>query len=246
MKRISKFIIALGAVGLGVIIGIVIMGSFDNDFINEKDARSFVEERYKGEITDVSLSEDEDNFVISLEDEEKIYEIVLNRKDSVIDNMNVTENPDYAAAENTEEKTEDNSSEENKDEQKEAEDKQNTEEAEQENTKTDVPSGISEDEAKEIALNEVGGRFLQLSLNDSVSPREYLVMNLVDDDDEAAIVSINADTGEINRVIWMDIELNEISDLDAFIKESADYNSESPYYNTEFDYEDGEYEEYDN
>lgn len=246
MKRISKIIIALGAVGLGVIIGIVIMGSFDNDLINEKDARAFVEERYKGEITDVSLSEDEDNFVISLEDEEKIYEIVLNRKDSVIDNMNVTENPDYAAAENTEEKTEDNSSEENKDEQKEAEDKQNTEEAEQENTKTDVPSGISEDEAKEIALNEVGGRFLQLSLNDSVSPREYLVMNLVDDDDEAAIVSINADTGEINRVIWMDIELNEISDLDAFIKESADYNSESPYYNTEFDYEDGEYEEYDN
>ncbi|MFD2830918.1 hypothetical protein [Corticicoccus populi] len=224
MKRTVKILIALLAVGIGILIGITIVTSVGSEYMDEAEARSMVEERYQGEITEVSLSENEEMYTVTLEDGAKLYTIILDRENYSVSEMSETDNP------NAEEQ-----------EKKEGESSGGNDSSENETS-----SLITDEEARSIASEEVGGEFLQSALNDTANPEEYLVMHLVDDDDEAAIVSLNARTGEINRVIWLEIDLNEIGDLGAFIKEVAEYNAENPYYYSEFDYEDGEYEEYDN
>lgn len=232
MKRITKILIALTAIVSGIVIGVIIILSFSQDYMDENEARALVEERYQGDILNVSVGENEHIYTVTIEDENMIYEVTLDRENNTVTDLKSSSNPDYTGS------NENSKNEGNKKEGSNKEDKP-------EKGEDSPPSIISDEEARDIAVNKIGGQYLQSALNENVSPREYLVMQLIDDDDEAAIVSVNADTGNINKVIFVEIDFSEIGDLDSFIQEVADYNEENPYFYSEFDYEDGEYEEYD-
>lgn len=251
MTKFTKIMTAFGAIGVGIIIGVVIMMVTSSEYINEQEARALVSERYQGNIDNVSLSDDDRFFIVSVEDGEQLYEITLDREVSDIEDIEVSENPDYVAEENDTPDEGSSSGEEQNEESGNEEDSGNEEQnggngnGDSSNNDNETASLISNEEARQIATDEIGGVYLQSTLNDDVSPQEYLVVHLVDDDDEGAIVSINANSGDVNRVIWVDLELEEIGDLEGFMQEVAQYNADNPYYHIEYDYEDGEYEEYD-
>lgn len=232
--KTGKILIAAGAVMLGVIIGIVYMNFMEADYINEDEVRAIVTDRYQGDISNVSLSDNDDYFLVTVDDEQYLYEITINRSEGTVEDIKSSENPDYveeAEAESEGDNTEEADSEEESSEEGSA--------AEEEQTSNDTESNgseiISVEEARDIAMDEVGGLFLHSTLNEEVSPSEYLIANLIDGDDEGAIVSINALNGTINKVIFLDIEFDEIGDLESFMRQVASYNAQSQHYYIEYD-----------
>lgn len=217
--KIGKLLIAFGAVMLGVIIGILYMNYTAADYMNEEEVRAIVKERYNGDISNVSLANDDEYFIVSVDDEEYLYEITINRTEGNVANVTSFKNPDY------EEKDESREGQKSEDEAGESAEG-NTEKA------TDL---ISVEEARDIAMGEVGGLFLHSTLNVDVNPSEYLIANLIDDDDEGAIVSINAVNGNINKVIFLDIEFDEIGDLETFMRQVAESNAQNQNYYIEYD-----------
>lgn len=270
--KTGKIVIAAVAVTLGVIIGIVYMNFMEADYINEDEVRAIVTDRYQGDISNVSLSENDDYFLVTVENEQYLYEITINRAESTVEDIKSSENPDYVAEKDTEETTseesgteesgtegsgseesgtEDSGTEESSSEgtdQKEepaGDNKQGegtSDETASESGSSESPSNESEaismEEARDIAMNEVGGLYLHSTLNEEVSPSEYLIANLIDGDDEGAIVSVNAVNGTVNKVIFLDIEFDEIGDLESFMRQVASYNAQNQHYYIEYDDDD--------
>ncbi len=216
--KIGKLLIAAGAIMLGVIIGILYMNYTATDYMNEEEVRAIVADRYHGDISNVSLVDGDEHFVVTVDDEAYLYEITINRTEGTVVDVTSSENPEHE-----EETPEDGER--------------------QEGDAGDSADGASEgsvdiisvEEAKSIAMNEVGGLFLQSTLNTDVNPSEYLIANLIDDDDEGAIVSINAVNGSINKVIFLDIEFDEIGDLETFMRQVAASNAQNQNYYIEYD-----------
>ena len=242
--KTSKILIAAGAVILGVIIGVVYMNFMEADYINEDEVRAIVTDRYQGDISNISLSDNDDYFQVTVDDEQYLYEITINRSEGTVKDIKSSENPDYV--EETEVESEGDNTEE-------ADSAEGSSEegsaAEEEQTSNDTESNgsdiISVEEAREIAMNEVGGLFLHSTLNEEVSPSEYLIANLIDGDDEGAIVSINALNGTINKVIFLDIDFEEIGDLESFMRQVASYNAQSQHYYIEYDDDDWDDDDWD-
>ncbi|CAM4189079.1 PepSY domain-containing protein [Lacicoccus alkaliphilus] len=215
----GKLMMAAGAVMLGVMIGILYMNYTAAEHMNEDEARAIITERYQGDIRNVSLAGDDEHFVVSVDDDEYLYEITINRAEGTVVDIESAENPEYEP------------------------DDAVGEEQESEEGSSGAEPGTSEDnaglipvkEAREIAMEEVGGLFLHSTLNTDTNPSEYLIANLVDDDDEAAIVSINAVNGTINKVIFLEIEFDEIGDLETFMRQVAQSNAQNQNYYIEYD-----------
>lgn len=242
----GKIIIAAVAVTLGIIIGIVYMNFMEADYINEDEVRAIVTDRYQGDIKNVSLSENDDYFLVTVDDEQYLYEITINRSEGEVEDIKSSENPDYVAENNNEDPSSETGDSKEEPEGTEPEDESADNEEAEEDTSSDGESDSTEtssneselitvEEARDIAMNEVGGLFLHSTLNEEVSPSEYLVANLIDGDDEGAIVSINALNGTVNKVIFLDIEFDEIGDLESFMRQVASYNAQNQHYYIEYD-----------
>lgn len=265
--KTGKIVIAAVAVTLGVIIGIVYMNFMEADYINEDEVRAIVTDRYQGDISNVSLSENDDYFLVTVENEQYLYEITINRAESTVEDIKSSENPDYVAEKVTEETTSEESGTEGSGSEESGTEDSGTEESSSEGTdQKEEPAGdnkqgegtsdetasesgssespsneseaISMEEARDIAMNEVGGLYLHSTLNEEVSPSEYLIANLIDGDDEGAIVSVNAVNGTVNKVIFLDIEFDEIGDLESFMRQVASYNAQNQHYYIEYDDDD--------
>lgn len=222
--KIGKLLIAAGAVMLGVIIGIAYMHYTAADYMDEDEVRAIVQDRYQGDVSNVSLGTDDEYFIVTVDDEKYLYEITINRAEGRVVDVASSENPDHQeeTVEQDEEvpKTEGEAGE------------------PEENAPDDTPELISEEEAGNIAMEEVGGLFLHSTLNTDVNPSEYLIANLIDGDDEGAIVSINAVNGSVNKVIFLDIEFDEIGDLETFMRQVAESNAQNQNYYIEYDWDD--------
>ncbi len=251
--KIGKIAIAAVAVTLGVIIGIVYMNFMEADYINEDEVRAIVADRYQGDISNISLSENDDYFLVTVEDGQYLYEITINRSEGNVKDIKSSENPDYVAEKGTEETGSEKESEPEESASKGTEQKEEpADEKKQEEGTSDETAPepgdnesssnesefISMGEARDIAMNEVGGLFLHSALNEEVSPSEYLIANLIDGDDEGAIVSVNAVNGTVNKVIFLDIEFDEIGDLESFMRQVASYNAQNQHYYIEYDDDD--------
>lgn len=93
----------------------------------------------------------------------------------------------------------------------------------QEKEKMDRP--ITEDEARKIASDEVGGQFIHLTLNQDTHPQQYQIIQLVEDDDEGALVTVDAIEGETMNILWFQADFNEIADIEAFARQLQDYST---------------------
>lgn len=235
MKKLNKLLIAAVAVIAGIALGALLVSQTGSEYIDEQEVRAMITDRYGGEIENISQSDDERFYIVSMKNEEYKYEIKVSRDDSSIENI-VTEkitqqNEDTAAkkeeGKSSDKTTEEESKEEKKDpeadeksKEEEASEKQGQEEKEAENTL------ITEEEAKQIALNEVGGTFVHLTLNQETHPKQYQIIQRVDDDDEGALVTVDAIDGDALKVLWFQIDFNNIADIEAFAQQLQDYNTQ--------------------
>lgn len=222
--KIGKLLIAAGAIMLGVIIGITYMHYTAADYMDEEEVRAIVQDRYQGDISNVSLGSGDEYFVVSVDDGEYLYEITINRAEGRVVDVTSSENPNY----------EEETIEENGDEQHAEDDPGEPAES----VPDEGPDLMPAEEARDIAMEEVGGLFLHSTLNTDVNPSEYLIANLIDGDDEGAIVSINAVNGSVNKVIFLDIEFDEIGDLETFMRQVAESNAQNQNYYIEYDWDD--------
>ena len=217
--KAGKLMMTAAAVMLGVMIGVLYMNYTAADYMDEDEVRTIITERYQGDIKNVSLADDDEYFVVSVDDDEYLYEIMINRAEGTVVDIESAENPDYEPEEAAGE---------------EQESEEGSSEAESDTPEERIDL-ISVEEARDIAMEEVGGLFLHSTLNTDTNPSEYLIANLIDDDDEAAIVSINAVNGTINKVIFLEIEFDEIGDLETFMRQVAQSNAQNQNYYIEYD-----------
>lgn len=243
MKKWTKLLIAVSAVAAGIALGYLLVSQSGDDYISEEEVRAIVTDRYAGEIESITQSDDERFYIVSLKTEEHQYEIKVNRDDSNVENIATEKitpkkedkNGEKTSAEQAE-KEKKKSSEESaeKEETKKSKENQKDEEAEQakkekaaeKKEKEAANTLITENEAKKIASNEVGGEFVHLTLNQNTHPKQYQIIQRVDDDDEGALVTVDAIGGEALKVLWFTIDFNNIADIEAFAQQLQDYNTQ--------------------
>lgn len=246
MKRLNKLLIAAAAVIAGIAIGILLISRSGGDNIGEEEVRAMVTDRYGGEIENISHTEDGQSYIVTLANEEHRYEITVSREDAGIEEIVTEKNEERdsdTASGSGEETSEDTSEEKAAEEKKDAE----KDSGQQEKEKTDTL--ITEDEAKNIASGEVGGQFVHLTLNQETHPQQYQIIQLVEDDDEGALVTVDAIDGEAMNILWFQADFNEIADIEAFARQLQEYSTQyqNNYY-IEFDDDsgdDGSGEDYD-
>lgn len=211
MRKTTKLLIAGGAVVLGILIGVVAVMQSQSDDIGEDEVRAMITERYGGEIEAVETRGQ--HYIVRVSDENFEYEITMEQEDGSITDMKSRElAPEETAEEPTAETPEDSGEEEL----------------------------MTEEEAKALASEEVGGQFIHITLDDGVHPAEYQVIQLVEDDDEGALVTINAQSAEVDKVLWFSIDFEDITDIEAFAQELQEYNRQyqDDYYIEFDDYDD--------
>lgn len=215
MAKRNKIIIALTGLIAGIIIGVLWVSFNQQDFISEDEARAVVTERYGGSVESVSLSDDDRYFVINLKGTSATHSVTVDREDSSVQGIKTVAQHTEPAEENKENKPAEK-------------DKETSEEQTAENTKLTV------EDAVEIATAEVGGINVYSTWSGEGSTREYYILQLIDDDDEGALIAINGITGNVNKVIWLDID-EDYSEIEQLVYEAAEYA----------DLYDGRYIEYD-
>jgi len=222
MKRLNKLLLAAAAVTLGIAIGILLVSRSGGDNIGEEEVRAMVTDRYGGEIENMSQTEDGQSYVVTLANEEYRYKITVSREDAGIEDIITEKIEDRSSdtASGSGEETSEEASEEKSSEEKTGTEKDSGKKEE----KTDAL--ITEDEAKNIASGEVGGQFVHLTLNQETHPQQYQIIQLVEGDDEGALVTVDATDGEAMNILWFQADFNEIADIEAFARQLQEYSTQ--------------------
>lgn len=215
MAKRSKFLIALGGLLAGIVIGVLWVSLNQQDFISEDEARAVVTERYGGSVESVSLSDDDRYFIINLKGKSATHSVTVDREDSSVQGIKTVAEHKKPAEEDTG-KEQDKKDKEKAEAEKEKKDKESSEEQPAENTKLTV------EDAVEIAAAEVGGINVYSTWSGEGSAREYYILQLIDDDDEGALIAINSVTGNVNKVIWLEID-EDYSEIEQLVYEAAEY-----------------------
>lgn len=211
MAKRSKIIIALTGLVAGIIIGVLWVSFNQQDFISEDEARAVVTERYGGSVESVSLSDDDRYFVINLKGKAATHSITVNREDSSVQGIKTV--AEHQEAEKSAEEKEPAAEKENK------EQETGKEPEAEEDTAT---AKLTVEEAVEIAAGEVGGVNVYSTWSGEGSAREYYILQVVNDDDEGALIAINGITGNINKVIWLEID-DDYEEIEQLVYEAAEY-----------------------
>lgn len=207
MAKRSKIIIALTGLIAGIVIGVLWVSFNQQDFISEDEARAVVTERYGGSVESVSLSDDDRYFVINLKGNEATHSITVNREDSSVQGIKtVAEHKEPAEEVPAADK----------------EDKEQQPEKEREAEEPEEDTRLTVEEAVEIAAGEVGGTNVYSTWSGESSAREYYILQQVNDDDEGALIAINGITGNINKVIWLEID-DDYEEIEQLVYEAAEY-----------------------
>lgn len=207
MAKRSKIIIVLTGLIAGIVIGVLWVSFNQQDFISEDEARAVVTERYGGSVESVSLSDDDRYFVINLKGNEATHSITVNREDSSVQGIKtVAEHKEPAEEEPAADK----------------EDKEQQPDKEREAEKPEEDTRLTVEEAVEIAAGEVGGTNVYSTWSGEGSAREYYILQQVNDDDEGALIAINGITGNINKVIWLEID-DDYEEIEQLVYEATEY-----------------------
>lgn len=205
MAKRNKIIIALTGLIAGIVIGVLWVSFNQQDFISEDEARAVVTERYGGSVESVSLSDDDRYFVINLKGNAATHSITVDREDSSVQGIKTVQ--EHAEAE------------------KPAEEKEPADKEAEKDTETAEPkeeTRLTVEEAVEIAAGEVGGTHVYSTWSGEGSAREYYILQVVNDDDEGALIAINGITGNINKVIWLEID-DDYEEIEQLVYEAAEY-----------------------
>lgn len=222
MAKRSKIIIALTGLIAGIVIGVLWVSFNQQDFISEDEARAVVTERYGGSVESVSLSDDDRYFVINLKGNEATHSITVNREDSSVQGIKTVAEHKEPAEEEPAADKEDKKQQPDKEREAEKEDKNQQPDKEREAEKPEEDTRLTVEEAVEIAAGEVGGTNVYSTWSGEGSAREYYILQQVNDDDEGALIAINGITGNINKVIWLEID-DDYEEIEQLVYEATEY-----------------------
>ncbi|WP_147533446.1 PepSY domain-containing protein [Bacillus marasmi] len=188
MTQIQPKRLALIAVVI-IIAGVVVWQLFTNltaaELLTEKQARSKVESLYNGKI--VKVREQNQLFVFELELDAGSFEVEINRETGEIGSLTKLNNQISKQPEN----------------------KGNKEGPTEQQTDTNSPPTdhqaqlISEEEAKEIALQQINGTIDEFETKD-IDGVIYYFVEVERDDGEEGTVQIHGLTGEVVSISWDD------------------------------------------
>ncbi|RFA33643.1 hypothetical protein CAI16_13875 [Virgibacillus dokdonensis] len=191
MKRKKMWVIiasAIAVVGIGFTV-VYFGGTASKAAITKVEAEKIISSQYPGSLEgDIQKEENNDYYVASIEHKGKQYEIKIHEKTGEVIQLNEvsTGNKDDRKASEQKENNDTNGAE-------------NSEQASEPDKKQDNNAGqnvvISEEKAKELALEEFAGTFDELELDEEDGRFVYEV-KIVHGEDEAEI-TIDAFTGEI-------------------------------------------------
>lgn len=218
MAKRTKLVIALCGLFVGIVIGVLWVTFNQQDFISEDEARAVVTERYGGAVESVSLSDDDRYFIINLKGSSATHSITVDREDSSVKGIKTVAKSEDT--ENTEKSTDNNNEKINKQSGKETENK--TDEAADTVKEEQEKTILTVEEATDIATGEVGGMNVYSTWSGESDAREYYILQLVNDDDEGALVSINGITGNVDKVIWLEID-DDYEEIEQLVYEATEY-----------------------
>lgn len=234
MSKWNKLMLALSAVVIGIAVGIFLVFFNQDDFINEEEAKAIVTERYGGSVESIEEDTDDSFFIVNIDGETGTHKIKINRHDSSVEGIETVAKPteedateeekessDTTASNESTEEQEDTSEEKNTD-QEETEQEKESEPSEPEKPK-EAPQPFSVEEAENVAANEVGGHNVYSTWNGEGQNREYYILQIIDGDDEGALVSINGVTGGVNKVVYLDVDEDDYGNIEQIIYEANAY-----------------------
>lgn len=208
MKKATKLVLVVLAALLFIALSVVIYTKANESLMSKTEAKNFVTERYEGDIKKMSLSKDKKIFHVNIKDDNKMYSLDIDRKEEVIKNV-------QSKTVESNKTTTNNKNKQNK----------------EKNTKKEESKKplISENEAKQIAHKKVGGEFVNIKKNTNATPNTYIITHHVDDD-EGAVISVNAVNGKINSVSWFNIEQPQSEQIDPQPKVQPETQPNENYY----------------
>lgn len=214
MTRMSKLMIAVAAVIVGIGAGVIWVMLNQQDFISEEEAHALVTERYGGNVSSIETLEDEQYFSVVLEDKQTSHNITLDRSDSSVQDIETLSN----TTETSEGDNKDSTAEEDIPEEPRDEDNTTDEAAEDDNTEAQ----LTLEEAEERAVGEVGGETVYSTASGEGQSAEYYILQLIDGDDEGALVLVNGATGDVSKVIWLEID-DDYEEIERLVQEATEY-----------------------
>lgn len=207
MSRISKLLIAIAALIVGIAAGVIWVIFNQQDFISEEEAHALVTERYGGSITGIETLDDDQYFSVVLESEGTTHDITLDRSDTSVQNIKTLSNTAEAPDEKNENSNETDTS-----------SSDSNESTENNNNEAQ----LTLEDAEEAAMEEVGGETVYSTFNDESQVSEYYILQLIDGDDEGALVSVNSVTGDIDKVVWLEID-DDYEEIERLVHEAVEY-----------------------
>ncbi|CEA01577.1 hypothetical protein BN1048_01419 [Jeotgalicoccus saudimassiliensis] len=226
MAKRSKFLIALAGLIAGIVVGVSWVTFNQQDYISEDEARAVVTERYGGSVESVSLSDDDRYFIINLKGKSATHSITVDREDSSVDGIKtVAEHKETKKP--ADDTKEDEQAEKEKKAAAEQEKKKQEEQQAEQDKEPEKPEGntkLTVEDAVEIAASEVGGVNVYSTWSGNGETREYYILQLVNGEDEGALIDINGITGQVNKVIWLEID-DDYSNIEQLVYEATTYAS---------------------
>lgn len=239
MTKRNKLVFAICAVIIGIIAGMVFVFFNQEDLINEDEAKAIVTERYGGSVEAVEEGADDDIYIVNVEGDTGTHKITINRHDSSVEAIETIAKPsEDTAADDSNTSQEQNEGTENDEpsEPEKTEDESDTAPSKKEEpAESNEPEILTVEQAENAAANEVGGNNVYSTWSGEGQNREYYILQIVDGDDEGALVSLNGVTGQVNKVVYLDVRDDDYGNIEQLIYEA----------NTYADMVDGRYIEFD-
>lgn len=227
MAKGSKVLIALSGIIAGIIIGVFWVNFNQQDFISEADARELVTELYGGTVDSVSTSENNRYFVINLEGTSATHSITVDREDSSVEGIETIsrkEDSEVPPEEEPDKKVEEAAKEKEEPAAEPAEEK--VKKPAEKSKEAAQQTKLTVEEATDIAVTEVGGMTVYTTWSGDENAREYYILQLLNDEDDGALVSINGITGNVNKVIWLEVdEDDDYEEVEQLIYEATEYGN---------------------
>ena len=153
--------------------------------MTQEELKSIVLEKYPGHIIDEQI--EHDMYAVDLERETGTYKILVNMHTGEVMSLKKSDQPTASVNEETSS----------------SQPKDDPQTEEQENTASEPVNKLTNEEAIQIALQQVSGQLddLELEIVEGVS---YFFVEIEHNNGSEAEVQINAITGEIKSVIWDD------------------------------------------
>ncbi|RIN79093.1 hypothetical protein BU015_02000 [Staphylococcus simulans] len=183
-KMIKILLIVIICILVVLLSAVIYFKSTQRDF-TQQEVKQLVDDRYDGKVQSIALNKAKTTYKVKMLDEGLKYDLEVDKKDGTIKNVHTEKIKQSSQSKSKPKKT----------------------------TKEKKTPYISEETAKAVAQHQVPGQFVYIDLEKEHNPPFYTVQQIVDDD-EGAIIKVNALNKKVLSVSWFEIKDDDDDDFD--------------------------------